>query len=1256
MTRAENPPRPADEILENGILTKHRLMLSAAAAALLAGPMLVSGARGDTDITTNATAPLKTSTSGNITLETSGAAQIKSSGGAITIDSNNYVVNNGAITNLDTNSAIGVLIDTTAGNIVVPTNGLTNNGSINVTGTGTGKAGISITGGNIYFGDITATATTSVGTSTTGQSVVTTGGSSISVQGDSSNALILGFGTTMDGNVTLAGPVNMSPSDKSSATGAVLIDLEGTLNGNFIVGSGSSLFNTGTGAIGLAARGAINACDTNARAGVGLTCASTSTGSLIVQGSIQVVGTTTANVKGGNPESGSAVVIGSNIGGGILFDGPKVGVSANSIATSTIIGNGTTSTNGTNPVLLIDPGQSASVISLGVLSPIIIGPVQNSIDTADGFNGQGGGYSFINRGTIQALPIDKNNSSIAVVIEGQTSANYTCLSGSSTSCVTNIGGKQVGGLLNTGTIVAQAATPDDSVSSITANALVIGGYATVPRIVVAGELTTGSSTTPGTISAGVNGPGGGSATAIAISNFANVPEVDVLAHGTISASINTTTPSPTSVFATSNSPFTEYAAAIVDQSGSLLTINNAGVIAGINTVLTPGSGAVTSNTQQAINLLANTSGGITINNSGNLEGDVYFGAAGNNDTLNVGNTGASGTANPATGITNTPYQYATISGRIDSTPSGVPPVSETNTISFGAGTNQTLHVGGFGYVNSVILSGAGGVNVTVDPNGQLYVANTSVTGPLYANKFDVNGGVLGLSISQGTSSTTPVVQASSEATLSPSARIGLQFGTFISSGTSAASVNSPTPQTITLISAPAGNLNISSTTLAVDNAALVPNIPFLFESPTEAGSQAPTPLSLGASGGNQTLLLTFLPRAPGLKNADGTAGLGLSGDAYNLFSYTAAALANDPTLGAAIASGLTVTNGVGVPTLNVDASQVKAQQIFSQFTPDVSGGTKQIAIMITDQATGPVAARQRLLNSYANVPGELTLWGNEFSGMINNKGRVDASGSLTNYKDHGWGFVLGADAGSPRKGWYGGALTFYSGDVSETTPRSSLVHEEWYMLTGYTDWRGKHVFFDSKVDVGYGNLDGHRTMAVGDQTRDAQGKRASLLAAVGGTAGAFFNYGIFQVIPHISLDGMTMREEGYSEVNGGNGLDLQVAPYYANSLRIFLGSDLKTQFGVWGINMTPEFRLGYHYDVVGSPVKLKAGFISTGGLDVPSNVVTFVGPDPDTGNVLAGASLSAGNSTWSLGVHYDWLRGNNASTTQIGMVTLLGRI
>ena len=60
--------------------------------------------------------------------------------------------------------------------------------------------------------------------------------------------------------------------------------------------------------------------------------------------------------------------------------------------------------------------------------------------------------------------------------------------------------------------------------------------------------------------------------------------------------------------------------------------------------------------------------------------------------------------------------------------------------------------------------------------------------------------------------------------------------------------------------------------------------------------------------------------------------------------------------------------------------------------------------------------------------------------------------------------------------------------------------------------------------------------------------------------------------------------------------------------------------------------------------------------DGPLRMAERVGPDPDSGNAIAGLSLGASTDTWQLGVNYDWIRGNNGSTTQVGMLTLLGRI
>jgi hypothetical protein len=112
-------------------------------------------------------------------------------------------------------------------------------------------------------------------------------------------------------------------------------------------------------------------------------------------------------------------------------------------------------------------------------------------------------------------------------------------------------------------------------------------------------------------------------------------------------------------------------------------------------------------------------------------------------------------------------------------------------IDFGSGVGHSLHVGGFGYVNAVINSGSGSLAVQVDPNGQLFIANTTST--VQASTFNVaSNGTLGLAISQANlNSLNPVVQANS-ADLSGATWDAVRH--LCSSGFTAASTASPTPR------------------------------------------------------------------------------------------------------------------------------------------------------------------------------------------------------------------------------------------------------------------------------------------------------------------------------------------------------------------------------------------------------------------------------------------------------------------------------
>jgi hypothetical protein len=1241
-------------------------MLSAAAAALLAAALAAGPGHADTEISTTTSAPLSTSTSGNIVIDATGAVNVTQAAiPAITINTGASVTNNGVISNANTDTGIGVLIDTSLGNLQ-STSGFASTGTIDLGGGGATKLGIVIQGGQTYYGPISLTTLTAV--SVTGATAATQQSAMI-LQGDNSAAFFLVQGTKVTSNILISGGgIVQNATVGSTASNSIIVDLDGTVNGNVIVSSGLS--GVGAGMIGVEELGGIHSCASDTGRPASFTCPSSSGGSLAIAGTISLIGTNIPSTRGGNPEAGSAIIIGGSIDGGFINAGPGT---SNNFSASQISSAGLIVSGVTQPTILIDPNKSVTGGLTSPRGPVILGPLTADIDVIDP------GYSFVNRGTVTAQPLDGNLSTAAVIMQGASSTYFTCLgtSASATTCDTTlhanvpenvtstVNGASVtrtvnvnngGGFLNTGNIAAQATTITQTAGAngiTTATAMFIGAYTFVPRLDVMSEVISSSSNTPGAIRATVQGVGAGSAFGIILGANSTVPVINVGKGASITASVLTNTVSPTKSIATANAPFSLVSEAIVDQGGSLKTINNAGLIQASNTLLTPDTGAVTSSLTTAIDLSAGTTGGVTINNSGRILGNVLLGSAGNNNVLNVGNTGTGGTtANPATGLINTDSNYAVVAQQIISDTVGVAPATAPTLINFGSGTGHMLHVGGFGYVNAVVNSGASALAVQVDANGQFFVANT--TQALQASTFNIAAnGTLGLAISQSNlNALNPVVQADS-ASLS-GANLALQFGTYISSGFTAASTTSPTAQTITLIRSPV--INDTAGSLAAQNALLGQNTPFLFETPGESGL---TPLNVANdASGQHVLQLRLLPRSTGAKNADGSPGLNLSGDAKNQYPFTARALATDNELGSAIATSLTVYNTPGVPGsgINIPASQQQAQQVFSQFAPDVSGGTREIAIMLTDQASGPVAARQRLLRSFSNEPGDTTLWGEEFTGQINNKGTVSSDGTLTSFKDRGFGFVLGLDGGSPRNGWYGGAFTFYSGDVVQTLPRATRTNTQWYMLTGYTDWKGKHLFFDTQLSAAYGAFDETRLLSVGGLQRVANSKRPGAMVALGANTGMMLHYSGIEIDPHVSLDGMTLREEGYQEADGGPGLNLDVAPYFASSLRTAVGADIKGKITIWDFDLTPEARLGYRYDVLQQAVKIKAGFESTGGRSTAGNTMTFVGPDPDSGNTVLGLGLGASTDTWQLGVNYDWIRGNNGSTTQVGILTVLGRI
>ena len=1188
-------------------MNKHILMLSAVMAMLAAGPAFAtcSGASpkvAGTIVNSALTAPIDTCTDGDITIQAvspAGSVKIsKASTAAVTINSANKVTNATTIQNNNATGAIGVLLDGTnaaTGGYTIAGNALTNSGAINLTGSGNSKVGVELANGTFNTNILLNSS----------QSVIT-------VSGDNSAGVAIESTGTLNGELNLAGTIAMTPTNANESTSVNISDvtIAGTVNGNVTADSSSIFTALGQNAQGIVVTGSINC------AGGRASCTSGGDlGTLTNEGNIDLVGARVATGRtapNSAPESGSAILVNGNVMGGIVNGGPLT--PTDPTPTAVLSSSGIVRAGTVSAVLQIAPNAVT-------LAPITIGVDSTAHDAP--------GASVINRGTIFAEPLSPNDT-VAVDITGLSSTATTTLTGS---------------LFNAGTITAVTSSTNGPAGfNPSATAILIGSNASIPSIVISGESSS-AGTAKGTVNANVSGQFGGQAQGIFIEAGATVPVIDITDATTAGGG-----PGKLTVSATTLDPGTVTllkAVGIFDAGNSLKTINNAGLINVTVTTLTSDPTTPNfANFARAIDLSAQTTGGVTVNNAGVITGDVLMNGSDTASMVSVLNVGAGAATGATADQVNAASAAATATGKSNNSNT---PAIETGSFVFGSGTYK-LYINDFGSFTGAIVGAnpldIGTLDVGVAQHGSLDITNTAPNSAVVRD-FDVFGTGAGagahLTITgsvtlaaNGTLENVPTVLATNEATVAAGTNFSVTIGSIVP-----ASVLAQTTTNLVLIQTPAGGLNVPD--FPTYAAGIAQNLPFFFD-PNKSFLICDN----NCVGGHQ-LILQLTPKLPG-PGTPGDPGLNLKGTALTMFEPAVNALLRDQPLGSAVA------NGIQDPTKSATNTP---EQVFSQFAPDVSGDVRDIAILLTDSATGPVAARQRQLRMYANQPGDFTLWGQEFAEYFNNKG--NNNGEISNFKDHGFGFSLGADGGDPDGGWYGGAFTFYSGDATQVAPENSKTQTDWYMASGYSDWRGHHLFLDAQASVAAGQFRGKRFLKLSNNvscgvqgqacSREADSKRPGLLGALGATTGAQFTFGDFVLMPEISLDALSLREEGYTETGGGTGFDLKVNPYYANSMRTFLGADSRVDIDLGDFTLQPEGRLGYRFDFLNDPVKIHGAFASS-----PADTFSVTGPDPSRGNVVAGATLGASTDTWSVGANFDWVRGTNGSTTEEGTFSLLGRI
>ncbi|GAA0524905.1 hypothetical protein FHS83_001867 [Rhizomicrobium palustre] len=1212
-------------------MSKRSLMLSTAAVALLTGAGLadttIDSSKSDA-YTTGAKASSNTGQekAGNIIIKSGGSIGASvASQGALTINDNSYALVQGTITNKDKDNASAIRVDlstnpdlhgatfqNSSGATIAGTGIYLDSGSsVSVTGSNTGKIGLYLD----------STGCTSSGSCSYTGNVQVGAGSTLAVSGDKGTGIQIGnsantFGT-LKGNLQISGVVTATAATTTNtSTSMVGVASYGTIDGNFILDNTGAINAYGHGATALFIGG-------NGITG-SMTLGGSVTSSVLANQTLnytQKINTTT------NAEAGPALSIGASVLKGIEILGPT--------STGASAATGSITAQGAGPAVSIFAGTNGSVIGV------------YSADTANP------GFSFYNRGGITASYTNYDKSTTAMSISGGSSTAQTVFTG---------------GIFNSGTMRADAVSSGTTGASnkLVATGLFVGDYVQLSANTggkLAGTGTTvpgdqaalvnsglGSASSGGQIVASVTGTRGGIAQALVISGNATVPSI--INTGTIAASVTTNDATLSGAYG-SNNPVAAFA--IWDSSGTLTSIVNSGTIsasAGYQASTNGTISALDNNQQTAIAIKLGGSASSpssastsiknysSSNRAATIVGDIYFGT-GNNQVLDL--------------VGNGPSLLSTVTGNVT-----------YGMIAGGSTSGDKLHIGNYavltGQVNTLESVRGAGVQVDIDTHGTLNLLNAATA--MNATQVTVNtGGTLNLGVSR--SLTQNGVLAAQSVTFADDATLTASYQSYVPQGTNQ----------FVLMTANKGQLQISPTVIAnFNNARDSQNnlrTPFLLKTASMCSTQndanCARPASLPST--QDALLINVA-----MKNASElglTAGsiatqatTTANGKATTLFEQANLALGIDNDLGAAFVNGITNTK--------------QAAAAYNNMAPNVTGGTRAIAISITDSATGPVAARQRALRMYDKTQGDMTIWGQEFVQMLKDPGTgaIDPNtGFKTNsgFKDHGFGLALGIDSGSPKYGWYGLALTYYQGDVNELA-RNAHSNEQWYLLSGYTSWRGKGLFLDTKIDAGYGNITGKRVQLLGIPnsagtgvsyySRQADNKHAGALVSGSVVTGAAFSYGAATLMPQINLDGMLLREEGYTEKNPGtttvgDGFDLKVQQYYAKSLRAFVGLNARYDLDLGGIFLQPEGRAGYRYDFLNDPAKVKAAFAYaniTANSITAGDTFTLTGPEPSQGSFVLGGSLAATTDAWTLGLNFDFVKGSNGAFQQIGTVHLLGRI
>ncbi|WOI53053.1 autotransporter domain-containing protein [Parvularcula sp. LCG005] len=979
--------------------------------------------------------------------------------------------------------------------------------------------------------------------------IVFSSGSTIDLFGDNS------AGIWVEGDLT--GNIGFNGAMVTRGMETDAISISGDLTGDLLVGPSAQISAYGTNADAIRVDGVVDG-QIRVIGAVGVTAYTDATP--------DSASTTYASGDGNETndqqrarQTGHALAIRNDVTGGILVDGALPSVFSSDTEASR---NAEIVVQGSGSAVSIDGGTAGITIGAYDTSDVVE-------DVAEGETGLGlsyGTYGLINRGTMTV-----NGTYQTVTATGVSIANATI----------------DGGIRNDGSIITEA-------RGASARAVLLRDGATTPVFYNGGRISAG--TAGGAAQAGdVAAMQGGMAAGLMIKAGASVGSI-----------VNTNRIEGVTVSDTEN------AYGILDESGSVTSFRNSGVVTALVTDWSDGDDSTDADVPTptgsgiALDFSANTTG-ITVFNTvsdtfnsstqsrsafGSIGGDVYLGSGNDIYRANAGLTQGDvylGAGNDRVELS----QQASIAGDVlfgtgDDAMTADRALVVGN-LDFGTGANTLSLTNGTNFSGNLL--NAGTLDVTVDQSTMVLGSATNVDlGTLSITGSGDNASTLGITVSADPSGADlpPLVSRLNADTINIAD--GTELLTIFKGAFSAPDVEA--------VIMSAANLNVDLDSLILNTEGVTP---FLFDQS----------IVIDPSDSNNVLLT--LNR----KSAD---EVGIAKNMQGAYEPIIQVLTGDEALGSALFNATT---------------QDEFLSAFNQVVAGPLDGPMAYARAQNNSVTSIISHRVDLLRQEEAL--KRTIWLQEETYYVNRDSTADSNGF------DGGGFVIAAGMDSPVGALdvVGASIHMASARYDEQLGEDFPFNRLTYGVDVYAAEEFGPLQFDVRAGYAAAKSESERNVDFGEVRRNLTGEWDGTQLTANGRLRYKTSLSGFDVIPFVSADYVRLEEDQYTE-EGDDVIALTVLDREAQSLRANVGLSIGKTFelrpsayetGIPG-QLTPRFTAALSQELMDDPIS--AGYRFGEGDEFfltsdPESSAAVLGADIDYQNqyakVHAGVSAMVGDTT-----------------------------